>query len=85
MGISLLKALHATVFVKFELDGVTKTLRQVIGVKQGDVLGPDLFFFFFFFRGKIGGMIRGGGKGMHRMGVGWRCGHVVVGWSDDYL
>ena len=43
--ISLLKALHATVFVKFELDGVTKTLRQVIGVKQGDVLGPDLFIF----------------------------------------
>ena len=43
--ISLLKGLHTTVFVKFEIDGVVKTMKQIIGVKQGDVLGPDLFIF----------------------------------------
>ena len=43
--ISLLKALHRTVLVKFEVDGVAKSLKQIIGVKQGDVLGPDLFVF----------------------------------------
>ena len=43
--ISLLVALHKTVNVKFEVDGVAKTLLSIIGVKQGDVLGPDLFIF----------------------------------------
>ena len=43
--VTLLKALHATVKVKFEIDGVERTLMQIIGVKQGDVLGPDLFIF----------------------------------------
>ena len=35
-----MKALHATVKVKFEVDGIVRTLLQIIGVKQvkqGDV------------------------------------------------
>jgi hypothetical protein len=32
--------------VQFDVDGVTKTLAAVIGVKQGDLLGPILFTFF---------------------------------------
>ena len=36
-------------------------------------------------RRKAGGVIRRGGIGMHRTGVGWRCGQDVVGRSDDYL
>ena len=44
--VSLLRALHTTVKVKFEHEGVTQTLDSIIGVKQGDLLGPDLFIFF---------------------------------------
>ena len=32
--------------VKFIIDDVEKIIDSVIGVKQGDVLGPDLFIFF---------------------------------------
>ena len=41
--IALLKALHASVLVEFEIDGVSCTIESIIGVKQGDVLGPVLF------------------------------------------
>ena len=44
--VELLIALHASVLVKFEIDGVLKTLLSIIGVKQGDLLGPILFLFF---------------------------------------
>jgi type II secretory ATPase GspE/PulE/Tfp pilus assembly ATPase PilB-like protein len=36
-------ALHKIVQVKFEVDGVMRTLPSIIGVKQGDILGPVLF------------------------------------------
>ena len=41
--INILKALHKNIDVKFEVDGVTHTIKCVIGVKQGDILGPILF------------------------------------------
>lgn len=41
--IAVLKALHASVLVEFEVDGVSRTIESIIGVKQGDVLGPVLF------------------------------------------
>ena len=44
--VSLLRAMHKTVNVKFQVDGVSRTLLSIIGVKQGDVLGPDLFTFY---------------------------------------
>ena len=44
--VSLLRAMHAKVNVKFEVDGETRTLLSIIGVKQGDVLGPELFTYF---------------------------------------
>ena len=44
--ISLLQALHKTVHVKFEVDGVEQVIDSIIGVKQGDLLGPELFTFF---------------------------------------
>ena len=44
--VDLLMALHDRVLVKFEVDGVEKTLDSIIGVKQGDLLGPELFIFF---------------------------------------
>ena len=43
--ISVLQALHATVNVKFAVEGVTRTVGSIIGVKQGDLLGPILFNF----------------------------------------
>eukprot|EP00966_Prymnesium_polylepis_P149188 3446786-Prymnesium_polylepis.1 len=43
--VDLLIALHKTVHVKFEIDGVTQILLSIIGVKQGDLLGPGLFTF----------------------------------------
>jgi hypothetical protein len=44
--VELLIALHKSVLVKFEVDGIIKTLLSIIGVKQGDLLGPILFIFF---------------------------------------
>ena len=44
--VSLLKAMHKTVLVQFDVDGIVKTIAAIIGVKQGDLLGPLLFTFF---------------------------------------
>ena len=44
--VRLLQALHDQVHVGFDVNGVTRTLMSVIGVKQGDLLGPKLFTFF---------------------------------------
>ena len=41
--IRLLKALHEKVLVNFEVEGVKKVIESIIGVKQGDLLGPILF------------------------------------------
>ena len=43
--IFLLKALHENVLVKFEVQGITHSVNSIIGVKQGDILGPILFTF----------------------------------------
>jgi len=43
--IRLLKALHVDYKVKFTVDGVTKHIQSIVGVKQGDILGPILFTF----------------------------------------
>ena len=44
--VSLLRSLHETVTVKFQVQGISHTVNSTIGVKQGDVLGPILFTFF---------------------------------------
>jgi len=44
--VSLLKALQSTIKNKFFVGGVEQTIEPIIGVKQGDILGPDLFIFF---------------------------------------
>ena len=44
--ILLLKSLHARVEVKFVINDVTKSIESIIGVKQGDILGPLLFIFY---------------------------------------
>lgn len=44
--VNLLKALHSDFRVKFTIDEVVNTIRNTIGVKQGDILGPILFTFF---------------------------------------
>ena len=41
--LSVIKALHHTIQVKFTVDSVSHVLDCKIGVKQGDVLGPILF------------------------------------------
>ena len=43
--IFILKALHENVLVKFEVQGITHSVNSIIGVKQGDILGPILFTF----------------------------------------
>jgi hypothetical protein len=45
--VDLLIALHKVVDVHFEVDSVTHVLvlESIIGVKQGDILGPVLFNF----------------------------------------
>jgi hypothetical protein len=44
--VSLLRSLHKIVKVKFEYENVAEMLDSIIGVKQGGLLGPDLFIFF---------------------------------------
>ena len=44
--VSLLKAMHNHVLVNFLVDGILSTLLSIIGVKQGDLLGPPLFIFY---------------------------------------
>ena len=44
--VRILIAMHQTVNVKFDIDGVTRSLLSIIGVKQGDLLGPELFDFY---------------------------------------
>ena len=43
--VRLLKALHKTVNIKFLVDDVEVVMPSIIGVKQGDLLGPTLFTF----------------------------------------
>ena len=38
--------MHKNAEVLFEVDGVKKKLNSIIGVKQGDLLGPDFFTFY---------------------------------------
>ena len=44
--VRMLIAIHEVVNVKFDVDGVVKALLSIIGVKQGDLLGPELFDFY---------------------------------------
>ena len=44
--IRLLQSLHGHVEVKFMINEVTNTVECIIGVKQGDILGPILFTFY---------------------------------------
>ena len=44
--VSLLREMHRKVLVQFDVDGIIKTIEAIIGVKQGDLLGPILFTFF---------------------------------------
>ena len=44
--VQLLKALHAHVNIAFTVNDITQTIDCVIGVKQGDILGPILFTFY---------------------------------------
>jgi hypothetical protein len=44
--VRILIAMHETVNFKFSVDGVVKTLLSIIGVKQGDLLEPELFDFY---------------------------------------
>ena len=42
----LLIRLHADFDVQFEVDGITQRIKCIVGLKQGDTLGPMLFDFF---------------------------------------
>jgi len=43
--VKLLEALYDTVNVKFSVEEVEMVIESIIGVKQGDLLGPQLFIF----------------------------------------
>jgi|TARA_B100000513_G_scaffold33606_1_gene12916 hypothetical protein len=45
--LSILKAVHKNVEVLFEVDDVKKKPSSIIGVKQGDLLGSELFYFLY--------------------------------------
>ena len=38
--------MHKSIEVLFEVDGLKRRLSSTIGVKQGDLLGPELFTIF---------------------------------------
>jgi len=38
--------MHESIEVLFEVDGIKRRLSSIIGVKQGDLLGPELFTIF---------------------------------------
>ena len=44
--VQLLKSLHAHVNITFTVNDITSTIECIIGVKQGDILGPILFTFY---------------------------------------
>ena len=44
--VRLLVAMHNHVIVKFDVGCVVTSLLSIIGVKQGDLLGPELFDFY---------------------------------------
>jgi hypothetical protein len=44
--VRLLQALHSTVDVELEVEEVKVVMQSIIGVKQGDLLGPQLFTFY---------------------------------------
>ena len=44
--INLLRSLHGRVEVKFSVNDITLSIFSIIGVKQGDILGPILFLFY---------------------------------------
>ena len=44
--ISILRAMHKSIEVLFEVDGLKRRLSSTIGVKQGDLLGPELALHF---------------------------------------
>lgn len=46
--IRLLKSLHHRFIVKFEVNDIVQEILNIIGVKQGDILGPRLFNLFMF-------------------------------------
>jgi len=43
--VRLLEAMHSTVNVKFSVEEIEMVIESIIGVKQGDLLGPQLFIF----------------------------------------
>ena len=46
--VRLLQALHQRFFVKFSVNDILHQIPNIIGVKQGDILGPRLFNLFMF-------------------------------------
>ena len=46
--VRLLQSLHQRFFVKFAVNDIIHQIQNIIGVKQGDILGPRLFNLFMF-------------------------------------